>query len=465
MDLDQAAMEAQLELMTPESFEKARAIYMDGGHSKSHAKITLTTGLTSDIKKGDQILGKNSDGTQVSGKAGANYEKGDQRIKVYYTTSDIQDAYVTCRVGALIDQMMDGCFENEGDLTIDGVEYAYVYDPATDNRADRTLAGFSEQAADKMRLNCKGCPYTDFKHFYDYYGRDDYGDHWINSAFDGTRTSFSNGDADFTNLDLDARSQAVKKGSAYLNVFMYVIREWEDALDDCELDSIDNNYNSVHAWDEGVCFYSGSLEGVDGTSDGKLLHQLADKRCGNFKTCGEDGNSLSGMAKVNHDLFDLFALAQHELSTGECATARKTTKQVTAKMYIPMIQGALRYAYKVDKLSAGDVAAIEGATFAAAVLPKVHAISPEAARTIHDNMKAGASSTDSAAVKQAFETVYAGMGISCSDVGGLWFDGTNDYYEGMEPCGGTAAVSAESSAYQMKAIVPLFVSMMVLFGL
>jgi len=246
---------------------------------------------------------------------------------------------------------------------------------------------------------------------------------------------------------------------------MYVIREWEDALDDCELDSIDNNYNSVHAWDEGVCFYTGSLEGVDGLADGKLLHQLADKRCANYKTCGENGSSLSGMAKVNHELFDLFSIAQHQLEMGECASARDTVKQVTTKMYIPMIQGTLRYAYKVDKLQGTEVENAEGATFAAAVLPKVHAISPSAASTIYDNMKVGATSTNFKAVKSAFESVYAGMGVSCADIGGLWFDGTNDYYEGMEPCGG-AAVSAQSSAgYQMELVTSFCISLFLFFSL
>ena len=46
--------------------------------------------------------------------------------------------------------------------------------------------------------------------------------------------------------------QAIEKSTTYLNVFMYVVREFEDALDDCELDAPNNNYNSVHAWDEGV---------------------------------------------------------------------------------------------------------------------------------------------------------------------------------------------------------------------
>ena len=113
---------------------------------------------------------------------------------------------------------------------------------------------------------------------------------------------------------------------------------------------------------------------MDGlTGDGKLLHQLADKRCENFKTCGESGTDLGGTAKVNHELFDLFALGNFQLQSSECSTARGTVKKVISQMYIPMIQGTLRYAYKVDKLQGGETEKAEGATFAAAVLPRVHA--------------------------------------------------------------------------------------------
>ena len=49
-----------------------------------------------------------------------------------------------------------------------------------------------------------------------------------------------------------------------------------------------------------VCFYAGSKEGQDGVSDdGKLLHQVADKRCENFKTCGTEGVDLDGQSKLN----------------------------------------------------------------------------------------------------------------------------------------------------------------------
>ena len=110
-----------------------------------------------------------------------------------------------------------------------------------------------------------------------------------------------------------------------------------------------------------------------------------------------------------------------------------------------MIQGSLRYAYKVDKLQGGEKENAEGAVFAAAVLPVVHAADPQAAQTIYDNMKVGAGSTDVQAVKKAFESVYPDLGINCADVGGFWNEGTKDYYPGMEPCKSIVASSSAQS--------------------
>ena len=62
------------------------------------------------------------------------------------------------------------------------------------------------------------------------------------------------------------------------------------------------------------------------------------------------------------------------MSQGECSAARETVRKMIPKMFVPMIQGALRYAYKVDKLQGGEVENAEGAIFAAAVLPKIYAV-------------------------------------------------------------------------------------------
>jgi len=102
-------------------------------------------------------------------------------------------------------------------------------------------------------------------------------------------------------------------------------------------------------------------------------------------------------------------------------------------MYIPLIQGTLRYAYKVGELQGEEKEKAEGAVFAAGVLPKVHEYSPEAAETIHSNMGVDATSTSFSTVKKAFESVYKDMGISCSDMGGL-LDPEGNYYAGAKPC-------------------------------
>ena len=100
-----------------------------------------------------------------------------------------------------------------------------------------------------------------------------------------------------------------------------------------------------------TCFYTGSIKGEDGASnDRNLLQQLADKQCTNYKTWGVEGTDLTGMAKLNYDLFNLFAFGNFQLSTRNCLAARRTTKQIITKMYVPMIQSIMHYAFKASKL-------------------------------------------------------------------------------------------------------------------
>jgi len=454
IDLDQAAIETELAKATDDSYKLAKRIYNQGAHSKSYAEITLASGLPTSINKGKAIIGKDSQGTDVAGVAYATYQAGETTVRFQYGTTDIQSSYVNCQVGALGEAgNLDGCLAASGSFNIEGTDYAYTYDPNTNNDNGRSIAGFSTQAGDKMRNNCPGCPYTDYMYFYRYYGAEDYANQWVTAALDGTSTNFDNGNADFSKYSFTGRKEAVKKGTVFLNIFMYVIREFEDALDDCKKNCIDCNDDPVHAWDEGVCFYTGSLEGQDGlTSDGKLLHQLADKRCANFKTCGRNSGEVSGTAKVNYDLFEKYELGKQQLQNGECDAARITTAEITKMMYIPFIQGALRYAYKLDVLNEGEKAAAEGAAFAAAVLPRIHDANPEAAKTIYDNLKVGATGTKFMFVKSAFESVYSDLGITCRDIGGLYNDALESYFEGMEPCGG-AFSAASTTGTAVAAIV------------
>jgi len=441
IDADQKAMETELSKATDDAYALAKEIYSTGANSKSYAQIELTAGLTTPLNKGKEISGTDKLGRDVNGKIYAAYAAGDTSIRFQYATTDIQKSHVGCQVGALgtLAQNVDGCLVATGSITVDGASLAYTYDVNTDNNNGRTISGFSTKAEEKM------ADYTDFKYFKAYYGVGDYADQWVNAALDGTATAFTNGNADFSEYDFTGRTEAIKKGTVYLNIFMYVIREFEDAIDDCTKGCIDCNDAPVHAWDEGVCFYTGSLEESLGTSDGKLLHQLADKRCQNFKTCGKEGNEVTGNSKMNIELFNLLKLGQEQLLGGLCDAAEITTASIAQKMYIPMIQGTLRYAYKVGAQEKGEKEAAEGAVFAAAVLPRVHAADPAAAKVIYDNMRVGAPSTDFAAVKTAFESVYDSIGIKCEDIGGLFNDADNSYYAGMEPCGLPASSAATTT--------------------
>merc|ERR1711871_1425074 len=299
----------------------------------------------------------------------------------------------------------------------------------------RTLKGFSTSAQSKMYDGCPGCPYKHYSRFYDYYGDFDYADKWVSAALAGTSMTFTSGNFgpnDFSVLGNAARKEAIKKGTAYMNVWMYAVREFEDAIDDCqnctsECNEFSVNSGSVHAWDEGVAFYTGSLEGtaIGGNSGGKLVYRLAEKRCANFATCGVLGTATSGTAKVNLDLFPLFAEGARLLERGQCSAVRPVVDQIVSLMTVPLVQGSLRYAYKIGEVAndRSQKNAAEGAVFVASVLPLIHFCNPKSASTISANQKFGLYDAGTypafATVKSAFEATYPCLGITCDQFGGL----------------------------------------------
>jgi len=449
IDLDQAVIESLVGSTTQDGFDAAKMVYEQGGHSKSYAKLNMSTMPPSaSINDGDKWVGKNSAGATIVGKIYKSADTiGNNMIYLQYQTSDVQSDYMNCKVGGLpVDKIVtDGCFANSGSIKKDGqtTEYSYSYSSDTDNENGRTIKGFSTSVEKKM-ISCANCPYKDAAMFKAYYGDSAYADKWVQAAISGTKTSFTSGkgNADFSEFDETGRAQCIKKGTAYMNVFMYVIREFEDALDDCKDSCIYCNDDPVHAWDEGVAFYSGTMEGEQGEGSGKLLHALADKRCGDYNTCVEDTSN----SKVNMELFQLFNVGQGQLQTGKCADARVTKDKIVDLMYIPLIQGTMRYAHKVDKLGlTGDKEKAEGAVFAAAVLPRIADANADAANTIYENMKVGATSTDFKAVRKAFESTYGKLNIQCNDVGGL-VDGAGKYYEGAAPCEDSSTKSSSTGA-------------------
>ena len=310
--------------------------------------------------------------------------------------------------------------------------------------AFRTLKGFSTGAQGEMYNvdnGCLGCPYKHYLQFYDYYGDFDYADKWVSAALSGTDMTFASGKHgpnNFATLGDAARVEAVKKGTVYLNVWMYVIREFEAAIDDCTSCTSNCNEHSTNAWDEGVAFYTGSLEGTayGGSTAGKLLYRLAEKQCANFGTCAL---GAEGTSQVNTELFALFASGRDLLQQGSCSDVRPLVDQIVSLMTVPLVQGALRSAYK-NSAAGGDASsknAAKGATFAAAMLPLVYQCSSKSAATVSDNLKLGlfpATPPDFGAVKSALEDVYACLSITCAQVGGLIDTSSGAAYAGAEAC-------------------------------
>merc|ERR1719233_376370 len=240
----------------------------------------------------------------------------------------------------------------------------------------------------------------------------------------------------------DFRREVIQKGIVYLNIFPYVIWEMQDAINDCNAGKLTLNDKSVHAWDEAVAFYTGSLEGASqGGSGGldvcedkncQLQFMLADKRCMNFGTCTADydNNPFEGYSVVNRDIFKLFTAGRDQIlganHTLDCDGIIETMNEIAGRMLIPFIQGVQRYLYKTkDRQSAKEAG--ELFAFASAVLPFIDLVDREAAEMLFNrawNLDYDTHSWDE--IKLAIESTYPELGlgagrgvVTCAQVGEL----------------------------------------------
>ena len=122
-------------------------------------------------------------------------------------------------------------------------------------------------------------------------------------------------------------------------------------------------------------------------------------------------------------------------------------RRIVALGGIPLIQGTLRYAYKLEYGSGSPKERGEGAVFAAAIVPRLYNCNTNDAAIVMNNMKVGAVSTSFSSVKAAFEANYACMGITCAEVGGIWSTAQSTYYNNAAPCADTSASLANIAGY------------------
>lgn len=443
IDLDQQLLQS---LLDQQDLTGASLLYSKGAHSKSYASVTLEES-TGRINKNMAFVGTTISGKPIVLYAYSDYDVGETSIRLRYATSDVQEEYSFCQVGANTNPVVHGCLAQNGTVQLDGIKskpLSYTYDPMTDNKNGRTLAGFSTGAEKKM-AKCEACPYVDYDKYLTYYGQFDYGNHYVSAAFEQRQTNFTNGNVDFSTYSVPALSRTIEIATQNMNVWMYVIREFEDALDDCNGGCASDECNSdkVNAWDEGIAFYAGSLEGEDGSGQGVLTYALADELCVDFKTCGETGDTTTGTSHVNHEIFRLSTPAVALLMAEQCLETREYVERIVGYMTVPLVQGLLRAFYQTTGRGGGeqtaeamDIAKGEAAAYAATVVPILHECSAEDAAFVQQQLeyKNLNENRDFVAVKETLERHYECMSVTCEQVGGLWNPNINAYRKGAAAC-------------------------------
>ena len=106
IDLDQDAMEDQLADSAGPSWTNAKAVYTQGGFSKSYARFTLTSPITA--TEDAVVTGVTASGDAVSGTVKSSVTAS-TTLDVVYDTSEVQATYVNCQVGGLVSTAQNTC--------------------------------------------------------------------------------------------------------------------------------------------------------------------------------------------------------------------------------------------------------------------------------------------------------------------------------------------------------------------
>jgi hypothetical protein len=211
IDLDVHVIKEQLAIGTSTSYLTAEKVYREGAHSKSAAKLDLDDPLDQDLPQGAAVIGiAKKDDMQVKGTLMFEAAKGTTSLFVQYSVNEIQANYVQCQVGANPSPNTQGCFAGSGSITLvdQGTNLGYTYTVNTGNLNFRTIAAFSLDSKEEM-FNCDTCAYPDYWKFLSYYGKFDYADHIITSAFDGISTDMTNGDMNYNLYSQDGKTGMV----------------------------------------------------------------------------------------------------------------------------------------------------------------------------------------------------------------------------------------------------------------
>ncbi len=271
----------------------------------------------------------------------------------------------------------------------------------------------SDFAVSTSRQNAE--PY--YSAFISYHNDPNYADVLIRNTLDGV------GKWD-KSKSVAQRSAVITEGSSFLVLYLHLIAQINDAVNNCRNIDEDGEYDLTHPWDEVAALTIGSLEGGEEggsthTEDGQLIWGLGNRRAYQFETL----KRRKKYANVNSDLEDLLFAGKGEIDALQCDMLEATASTIKAKTLIPLFQSILKYAissvnYPANSASA-DVAL--GEVFASAVIPIVQLYDPAAAQILEENMltHSGIKPVRGGAqqVADALGSAASAIGISARELG------------------------------------------------
>lgn len=513
IDLDQAEINRllDLDLQNKDSnwLEQARKIYENGMHSGSYASLTLTKSPDHSVDLPDPVKSYYSNSISYDPNHHNIYElqvfgmneEYDKQVKgIVRTSSDSLDSS-SLQVWYPEDSKCmekgntDECFAKEGGIVVKGYgALDYTYDLNKDNKYAVSLKGYSEEEGIRMYY-CEhhgGCDhFSEYQHYFDFYGTLDYGNVWIESAFTNTKTDFPRDfktehgyeDQDFTNFADISRNVAISTATVAMNVFTQINRLMvEYGVDGCNKSSKDfssyGNHLSMHsvvaAWDQAAALYAGSAliapekTATSSTSTtGSLYYNMVQELAEEFGALEVDKETNEPVSIVNKKAMEAFQAGKVALSQTDCeGEVRFSYYDALHAMRVPWIQGVLKATFEYsdrhfDNLQDREEQRGKAAAYLAALLPDLYNCSPHAAETVMEELAIMWPQTgiteklrpDYQKVQNALEHQYQCLGVTCDEVGGFINQKTGGYFEETRPCGGYGNMISqrrESVAYEME---------------
>lgn len=221
----------------------------------------------------------------------------------------------------------------------------------------------------------------------------------------------------------EQRREVITATCAFQIIFLYLIAELKQTVQQCRDPAFDVLEENLHPWDEVAALLVGSLEGAGegGSSDladGQFVFNLGNSRAFQFQTLTEEGYS-----QVNSDLDDLLFAGKGELDALDCDNLEITAQRIEKLLVAPIVQSALRYAVVLEKHSKddGSAEAALGEVFSFSVLPILSAADAASAEVIRENMEVKEGVTPvrdgPQEVADAFGAAVVAWGLECQNLG------------------------------------------------